>query len=118
MQVFQSDSNLSLRLDNYFYNFRKYRILEILNSYPADQSKELKRQLPLKLDINRQTFANWLNSSKADKLEIPSIKLWMISKFLKVSIDELFNIDESELIFHNLFNEESKSILQKAGLTI
>lgn len=118
MQVIQSNKNLNLRLDNYFYNFRKYRILEILNSFPADHSKELKRQLPLKLDINRQTFANWLNASKSDTLEIPSIKLWMISKIVKVSIDELFNIDESELIFTDLFNSVANNILKKTGLTI
>lgn len=84
-------SNPILRMDNFNYELRKYKIIEILNSMPADISFLTKRNLPSILEVSKQTFANWCNASLTDSTEIPSEKLRIISIALNVSIEKLFN---------------------------
>jgi hypothetical protein len=105
-----------LKLNNQHYNLRKYKILELINSLPSDRAKELKKSMPIILDVHRQTFAFWLNASKSDSLEIPSIKLALIAKILNVPIQDLINI-KIELPNNPTFpGSIDESFIHKLGL--
>lgn len=112
----QSNFNPVLNLSNKNYEQRKYSILEYINSLSADYSKELKKQLPEILQINRCTLSNWLNAPINSSIEIPSIKLAIISKILQVPMEKLINVKIQT--FSNplpqIFN--SNSILHQTGL--
>lgn len=110
--------NPELRLDNTFYEHRKYSILKVLNSLPADTSRVLKRNFPIILNVNRQTFANWLNANKSDILEIPSIKLAAIAKVLNVKMEDLINIPITTNQIPEQIIQTPESITSKLGLVI
>lgn len=106
-----------LQLNNTYYQYRKYNILQLLNSFPADLCQLYKRELPHALGINRQTFSNWLNANITDILEIPSLKLAQIASFLKVPIEELINIPVPAIDIKTESQIIEQSILEQTGLT-
>jgi|JFJP01.1.fsa_nt_gi hypothetical protein len=118
MQEFTQLFDKILRLDNFFYEDRKYKILEIINSKPADISRTIKKELPKCLQISVQTFSNWLNANKTDILEIPSLKLAIIAKSLNVSIEALINVEVPSFNFSLPANKLKNEIISKSGLTI
>lgn len=107
-----------LRIDNQFYEFRKFAILQILNTLPADRSKELKNKLPVLLSVTKQTFATWCNASINSTIDIPATKLALIAKNLNVNIENLFNIKISTIEELHYPCLEPDSIILDSGLTI
>ncbi len=82
-----------LTLLNGHYQHRKYKILEIIDQMPTNKNKQYKKEIPRILNITRQTWSVWLNTSIADTLEIPSIKLAQIAKLLNTTTEQLINIE-------------------------
>ena len=117
MQNKASKTEPNLSLTNLFYDNRKYRILEILNKLPTDLNKIYKKQIPKNLNINRQTWSNWLNLSVTDKTEIPSIKLAYIAHYLKIEISDLINIPIAPPVIQSVSQIQDKTILESTGLT-
>ncbi len=117
MQQNLSNVTPKLQLNNSFYEYRKYTILQIIDHFPAHLAKLHKKELPKLLNINRQTFSNWLNASISDTLEIPSIKLALIAKILNTSIEELINIPIPELQIKTESQKFRESILKQTELT-
>jgi DNA-binding XRE family transcriptional regulator len=116
MQEFSTKVQPKLQLSNTFYHFRKYNILKILNSLPADQCMLFKKELPGALGVNRQTFANWLNAGIADTLEIPSIKLAQIACFFQIAIEELLNIPVQKIEIKSQAQKLEEEIFNQIGL--
>ncbi len=117
MQQNQSNVIPKLQLNNTYYEYRKYNILQIIDNYPSFLCKLYKSELPKLLEVNRQTFSNWLNASIFDTLEIPSIKLALIAKILNTSIESLINIPIPELQIKSESDKLQESILEQTGLT-
>jgi len=118
MQKFTSNVLPKLQLNNSCYEYRKYKILQIIDNYPSYLCRLYKNELPKQIGVNRQTFANWLNASTVDTMEIPSVKLAIIAKTLKVPIEDLFNISIPEISIEPKEVTFKKNILASTGLVI
>lgn len=117
MQENTSKLTPKLQLNNSYYRFRKYNILKLINSLPADMCLLYKKHMPNALGANRQTFANWLNASITDTLEIPSVKLAQIASFFQVPIEELFNVPIPPVIIKTEDEIMEETFLTQTGLT-
>jgi hypothetical protein len=118
MQEKETNVLPKLQLSNTFYEYRKYNILKIIDNTPHCLSRLYKSEMPKLIDVNRQTFANWLNAGVTDTLEIPSIKLAFIAKILKVPIEELINIPLPEISIKTESQKFHETFLQQTGLVI
>jgi len=117
MQTLTTKKPNKLTLASEAYELRKYKILEIIEQKPANYARLLKRNIPILLQINRQTWSNWLNAQITDKLEIPSIKLGLIANYLDVSIEQLINV---KLKTEKIQTDQQKiknQIIAQTGLT-
>ena len=114
-KVTQEQVKLTLASQN--YSFRKYKLLELIDSQPVYLAKNLQKNLPKALGISRQHWAHYLNASLESKLEIPGSKLLILAFMFHVEPFQLFNVLPKFLPLESFYPETFSAAKEITKLT-
>jgi len=106
---------LSLSTQN--YDYRKYKILQLIDSQPFFVAQNLRKKLPSLLGISRQQFSNYCNVALDSTLEIPANKLLILATLFNVNPFDLVNIPSKPVSMNDFIPKSFTSAQEATKLT-
>jgi len=68
---------------------RAYRIAAIIDGLPFSQARALRRTMPERIGVCRQTWHRYLTAQHGSKVDIPASRLRLIAGALGVPMEQL-----------------------------